>query len=461
MPPLAERRPATIALILGAIMSLVFVGLVLRYDHDLRAAIHEKMIRRDAAVLTSVAQQEIESAGLAPDRTNAGRWLAALLPAAHREGLLAMAIFDADGVVLEKIPSGQLLVELPPGDFVSLQDGRPITRFWPAFSLATILPGSSTAPTPVLEVVLPLHGRAASAGAPAPEPIGFVRYDLDARRLQTELAELDAGVRRQTLVTLTVGLAALGLLVGAAYALLGRAQRTIAERTARLQRANAELTLAAKTSALGQITSHLVHGLQGSVAGLRSVVAAPTGLTESDSKAAAGYAEQMQAIIQEIVALLGDRSTGTTYELTGRELAELIRRRNTASAADRNVTFGVDEGFAETVDNHRGGLLCLIVSNLVQNAIAAAGPAGRVRVALKRDATEVRLLVSDNGPGIPREVRDHLFEPGRTGRAGGTGLGLVISQLLARQIGAEVRLMATGPEGTTFGVRLPLEGGPA
>jgi len=111
-------------------MSVVFVGLVLRYDHDLRGAIHEKMIRRDAAVLTSVAQQEIESADLTPDRTNSGRWLAALLPAAHREGLLAMAIFDADGVVLEKIPAGQLLVEIPPDDFVSLQDGRPITRFW-------------------------------------------------------------------------------------------------------------------------------------------------------------------------------------------------------------------------------------------------------------------------------------------------------------------------------------------
>lgn len=439
-------------------MSVVFAGLVLRYDHDLRAAIHEKMIQRDAAVLTSVAQQEIESAAFTPDRTNSGRWLAALLPAAHREGLLAMAIFDADGVVLERIPAGQLLVEIPPKDFVSLQDGRPITRFWPAFSLATILPGSSIAPTPVLEVVLPLHGRAApAAGSSAAEPIGFVRYDLDARRLAAELAELDAGVRRQTIVTLAVGLAALGLLVGAAYALLGRAQRTIAERTARLQRANAELTLAAKTSALGQITSHLVHGLQGSVAGLRSVVA-PAGLSEPDWKAAAGYAEQMQAIIQEIVALLGDRSTGTTYELTGRELAELIRRRNAASAADRSVTLEVGDGFVETVDSHRGGLLCLIVSNLVQNAVAAAGPAGRVRVALERDASGIRLLVSDDGPGIPEEFRAHLFEAGRTSRAGGTGLGLVISQLLARQIGAVVVLKATGPGGTTFGVMLPVEG---
>lgn len=462
MPTLAERRPTTIALILGAVMAAVFVMLVWRYDHDLRVAIHGKMIQRDAAVLTSVAQQEIETDASAPAATNPRSWLQALLPAAHREGLLAMAIFDADGVVLEKIPAEQLLVELPADDFVGLQSGRPITRYWPAFSLGSILPGSVAAPTPVLEIILPLHGRKAPVlGPAAPEPIGFVRYDLDARALAGELAELDAGVRRQTIVTLAVGLAALALLVGAAHLLLGRAQRTIAERTTRLQRANLELTLAAKTSALGQITSHLVHGLQGSVAGLRSVVAAPAGLSERDWKEAAGYAEQMQAIIQEIVALLGDRTTDTAYELTGRELADLIRRRNLAPATARGVTLEVDDGFPENIDSHRGGLLCLIASNLVQNAIAAVGPAGRVTVGIRRNAADINLQVQDNGPGIPAELRAHLFEPGRTGRAGGTGLGLTISQLLARQIGALVALRATGPEGTTFEVNLPLERPPA
>jgi len=58
----------------------------------------------------------------------------------------------------------------------------------------------------------------------------------------------------------------------AAYVGLNRAQRVIVERTARLTHANFELTLAAKASALGQITSHLIHGLQGPVAGLRAVV---------------------------------------------------------------------------------------------------------------------------------------------------------------------------------------------
>jgi signal transduction histidine kinase len=457
---LAERSPATIALSLGAVMTAVFVTLVLRYDHDLREEIHQKMIRRDAAVLTAVAQQEIETGG-----TNPGRWLAALLPAAHREGLLAMTIFDGDGIVLEKIPSNQLLVELPPDDFVGLYAGRPITRYWPAFSLGTVLEGGPVPPTPVLEIVLPLHRRGAGTllGADdSPEgPLGFVRYHLDARALAIELASLDAGVRRQTIVTLAVGLASLGLLVGAAVAMLRRAHRIIAERTTRLQRANFELTLAAKTSALGHITSHLVHGLQGPVAGLRSVVSAPEGVSARDWKMAAGYAEQMQSIIQETVGLLGDQTTATAYDLTGGELAEIIRRRNLPSATAKGVTLEVDPGFSESIDSHRGGLLCLIASNLVQNAIEAGAQAGHVAVSLGCDTAGITLLVKDDGPGIPPGMREHLFEPGHTGRAGGSGLGLAISQLLARQIGASLVLDATGAAGTTFRVTLPVERNPA
>ena len=437
-------------------MSPVFVVLVLRYDHDLRAEIRQKMIQRDAAVLTAVAQQEIETGTFEPARSDPGRWLAALLPAAHREGLLAMAIFDADGVVLEKIPASQPLVELPPDDFVRLQDGRPITRYWPGFSLGTILTGAPTGPTPVLEIILPLHVRSPRPPAKAVEGlIGFVRYHLDARALATELAGLDAGVRRQTVVTLTVGLAALGLLVGAAYAMLRRAHRTITERTARLQRANFELTLSAKTSALGQITSHLVNGLQGPVAGLRSVVSAHESVPAGDWEAAAGYAEQMQSMIQEIVGLLGDQTTATAYELTGRELADIIRQRNLPAAVAKGVTLEVDQGFAGGIDSHRGGLICLIASNLVQNAIEATARAGRVRVSMRRETGGITLLVIDDGPGIARDIREHLFEPGHTSRAGGTGLGLVISQLLARQIGASLELETTGPEGTTFNVTLP------
>jgi signal transduction histidine kinase len=160
-------------------------------------------------------------------------------------------------------------------------------------------------------------------------------------------------------------------------------------------------------------------------------------------------------MIKDTVALLRDASAHASYELTGYELAAIVRARNQAAATEKGIVFEVNEGFAATIDSHRGSLLCLIANNLVQNAIAATDPGRRVSVALGEEGGAFTLQVQDEGAGIPDSVRRNLFRPGRSGRPGGSGLGLAISQLLARQIGAEVTLVSTGPQGTTFNVTLP------
>jgi signal transduction histidine kinase len=143
--------------------------------------------------------------------------------------------------------------------------------------------------------------------------------------------------------------------------------------------------------------------------------------------------------------------------LNGDELVESIRRRTCASAADRNVALNFVRDARTELDSHRGSLLCLIATNLVQNAVAATPPGRKVEVALRQTADSLNLIVSDEGSGIPEEIRARLFEPGCTTRPGGTGLGLAISHLLARQIGASLRLVETGPSGTTFSLTLPLQ----
>jgi signal transduction histidine kinase len=174
-----------------------------------------------------------------------------------------------------------------------------------------------------------------------------------------------------------------------------------------------------------------------------------------DWESAADYTQRLQSMIRETVELLGDAGANATYELSGRELAATIRERNKASAAAKGVMLVVDEGYAAMTDSHRGSLLCLIASNLVQNAIMATEPGRRVSVSLADSGRAIALTVADEGSGIPEAVQKHLFMPGRSGRAGGSGLGLAISQLLARQIGASLVLVSTGPGGTTFRVTLP------
>ena len=444
-----DRRLAGIALAFGVVFIGLFTSLVIFHSRQLRTEIRQKMIARDAAVLSTVAQQQVE-----PDAS-----LSALLPDARRRGMLAMAIFDEAGVTLDKIPANQPLVELPLEDFIQLQNGQPITRFFPEFLLTQLGAGTASGlRSPVLEIIVPLYKivRASDDSAQQPVLLGFVRYHLDARSLALELAALDDSVRRKTILSLTLGVTMISLILTLAYVALIRAHRTIAERNERLIRANFELTLSAKTSALGQITSHLIHGLQGPVAGLRAVVAGQnTNATGSDWETAAGYTNRMQMMIQETVALLGDSSTHTSYDLTGEELASLIHQRNVATARLQKIIFTVKAGPGLSIDSHRGGLLCLIINNLVQNSFNATDAGGNVTVNLKRSGETATVSVTDEGTGIPDELRAHLFEPGCSGRNGGSGLGLAISQLLARQINAALTLDSTGPAGTTFRLIIP------
>jgi len=439
-----DRRITALTLALGALCAVVFAGLVVLYGRELRTDIRHKMIERDAAVLYPVAQQQIQ----------ATTSLAALLPDARRQGTLALAIFDEAGVTLETIPANQPLAELPLDDLVQLQNGRPLTRFHPEFPLSRLQAGVPVGKaSPVLEIILPLYRRPDSGGQSL---LGFVRYHLDARPLAAELAALDENVADKTRFTLLLGVCLIGLIVLAAHLALRSAQRTITERTERLQHANFELTLSTKASALGQITSHLIHGLQGSVAGLHTVMAgrAPKD-RDADWQSAAGYMTRMQGIIHEAISLLGD-SAQTAYLLTGHELLAIIQQRNAAAAELKGVAFSIRGGFADSLDSHRGGLVCLIAKNLVENAIAATAAGRTVTVSFQCEGEQVVLWVMDEGHGISDQLRAHLFEPGRSERSGGTGLGLAISQLLARQIGATLALDSTGPTGTTFRVSLPL-----
>jgi two-component system, OmpR family, sensor kinase len=96
-----------------------------------------------------------------------------------------------------------------------------------------------------------------------------------------------------------------------------------------------------------------------------------------------------------------------------------------------------------------------VLRNLLQNA-AQAG-AGVIRVRGEAVNGQARLRVEDDGPGVPAELRDRLFAPFASGRAGGRGLGLAISRRIVARHGGTLELVDGDRPGGTFEVHIPLE----
>ena len=99
-----------------------------------------------------------------------------------------------------------------------------------------------------------------------------------------------------------------------------------------------------------------------------------------------------------------------------------------------------------------------VLQNLVTNAREALAKQERARItiAVRKKDNRCLLTVRDNGPGIPREIRDNLFEPFVShGKSGGTGLGLAIARSVveAHQGSIDYRTSRTG---TVFTIQLPL-----
>src|SRR5437667_556373 len=107
--------------------------------------------------------------------------------------------------------------------------------------------------------------------------------------------------------------------------------------------------------------------------------------------------------------------------------------------------------------NSFGSELNQVWTNLIDNAIDAMGGKGELRVRTYREDTCVVVEIGDNGPGIPRQVQPHIFEPFCTtkGVGEGTGLGLDTVQRIVKKHRGNIQVNSK-PGDTRFQVWLPL-----
>jgi two-component system nitrogen regulation sensor histidine kinase NtrY len=98
-----------------------------------------------------------------------------------------------------------------------------------------------------------------------------------------------------------------------------------------------------------------------------------------------------------------------------------------------------------------------VMINLVDNAIEAMEQRGTIEIETQHDPSNnlVRIIVAEDGPGIPESERDKLFLPYYSTKRRGSGLGLAIVRRIVAEHGGSIDVTDNTPRGTRFAVELP------
>ena len=455
-------REKSIVLWVIAGVLVLFYSIAAGLAYELRKELRGQVIGRDAEIFMVVASAEVDRVRLVYegifDPGDDGELIEVALNTSEIEGVIGVRIFKENNNSIGGFPLSIKRGQLDSEEEAVLNQRTPISRFLNEFILSDIfyiVEEEETGPStfPVLEIIIPLFSKDDETVS------GYAEYYLDGSGLQSELAQLDSNV-----FTFAGGAILLGSLLGGAilywaFKKLRLVNQLLEDRTRNLISANHQLSMEARTAAIGAITSHLIHGLKSPLQGIRQFVTTQSlgdknGSGENIWQDAADTTDRMQDLINEVIEVLQDRGGQFTYDITCQEIAGLAEERVVHYAKKKGITLLVE--FVPPVDdfkltNDRANLVVLILVNLIRNAIDASSNGDTVVLKISGDAEgALSFYVIDKGMGLPQSVAENVFQPVTSTKVNGSGVGLSLCQELSRHLKGELLLAKTGPDGTVF-----------
>ncbi len=220
-----------------------------------------------------------------------------------------------------------------------------------------------------------------------------------------------------------------------------------------------------RLSALGGAASSIVHDLKGP---LHIIQGYSSYLAEQDVsfEERKHYVEEIFAEIEEMDSMTREileysrdeivlnKQAGDLRELMAKIMEELGTRSDLAGI---KLSLCFSETIPLFLDYRR---MRRVLLNLINNAVEAlrGRPEGTIEINHQRNERESILLIQDNGPGIPEEIRTSLFDPFVSwGKTEGTGLGTAIARKIVEAHGGRLWFETDPKVGTTFFLALPRE----
>lgn len=241
----------------------------------------------------------------------------------------------------------------------------------------------------------------------------------------------------------------------------GRLARQLESQFDALALAEEKVIRTTKLASLGHLVTEVAHEISNSLQSLYHLIYTMSG-QDLDKEArrslelVASEVAQSKLMMQELLSFAriseSERQKQDVHRLL-ESVLQLIKLHPNANAVEIRLSFQEDPLLAKVSAEQ----LKQVFYNIVSNAFDAMATGGVLLVRTSREGGSIAIEFSDTGPGVPKELRERIFEPFYTTKASGkgTGLGLSISQDIVASHGGCIEINGGVGEGTSVIINLP------
>jgi signal transduction histidine kinase/FixJ family two-component response regulator len=222
------------------------------------------------------------------------------------------------------------------------------------------------------------------------------------------------------------------------------------------------LIQAEKMSAVGRLTASIAHEVNNPLQSVRNCLhlAGRKEMSEDERENYQKLAEDELDRLMSTVQRMLDFYRPGTLSRTPTDVAELIRR--VLDLLEKQLSGGgviVEEDIATNLPpvNVVSNQIQQVFFNITLNAMEAMKEGGVLGIKARSVNDNIEITFQDNGPGVPEDLRDKIFEPFISLREDGTGLGLSVSYGILTAHGGSLELESSNSQGACFKVFIPVK----